>query len=286
MNQVASVLVTGGTGTFGRAFVRYLLQHTDTPRICVYSRNEHTQANAREAVNELDGATNRVRWMVGDTRDLKRLTRAMRGCDTVIHAAALKRIEVGQYNPDEMVKTNVIGAMNVIEAAGVAGVTRVVALSTDKAFQPVSPYGQSKALAESLFLSANDYNGPRFAVTRYGNVSGSQGSVIERWKRMVATGAQRLPVTDLNCTRFHMTIKQAVELVWSTAQTMVGGELVIPRDLPAYHLGDLVEAFGAEPERLGLPDWEKLHENMDYDCCSRDALRLTVDELRQIIAEV
>jgi len=206
----------------------------------------------------------------------------MEGVDVVVHAAALKRIEVGFYNPVEMVRTNVDGAVNVIEAAHDAHVKKVVALSSDKAFQPVSPYGQSKALAESIFLAANNASGkdgPRFAITRYGNVFGSTGSVGPVWSQMLEDGAEAVPVTDPDCTRFFMRMDQAVDLVLETIATMKGGEISIP-DLPAFRLGDLAEAMKAKTIKIGLPEWEKRHESMDEKRCSATARRMTVEELR------
>lgn len=282
MNKINSVLVTGGTGSFGQAFVSHLLK-TSVQRICIYSRGEHAQASMRARF----GDDPRLRWFVGDVRDVDRLRRAMCRCDTVVHAAALKRIEVGHYNPDEMVKTNVLGAMNVIEAAGATpGVRYVVMLSTDKAYQPVSAYGQSKALAESLFLASNDtygQDGPRYAVTRYGNVWASEGSVVPKWLSAKRFGVSPVTLTDPDCTRYFMTMDQAVALVWDTLCTMRGGELVIPRDLPAYRLGDLAEVMCVEYQVTGLPAWEKLHESMDDGLCSKDARRMSVEELRGLI---
>lgn len=283
VNSIKSILITGGTGSFGTAFVRFLLKDKLVDRICVYSRGEHAQAAAREAFDD----DPRVRYMVGDVRDLQRLTRACRGVDTVIHAAALKRIETGAYNPDEMVKTNVLGTMNVIEAATAAGVARVVGLSSDKAFEPCSPYGQSKALGESLLLAANTYSGKTaFACTRYGNVTGSQGSVIPKWLALAKAG-KAISVTDLECTRFHMTMDEAVTLVWNTAFSMKGGELIIPDWLPAYNLGDLactfMAVYGCKVNQTGLPAFEKLHESMNNELCSRDARRMTIAELRELI---
>ena len=231
---------------------------------------------------ELTAPNERLRFFIGDVRDRERLARAMTSVDTVVHAAALKRIEVGQYNPGEMVKTNINGAINVIEAAQDASVRRVVALSTDKAYQPVSPYGQSKALAESLFLAANDQvpaDGPRFAVVRYGNIWRSAGSVVPKWERMSALNRQTVPITDPACTRFFMTIEEACNLVFDTLVDMKGGEVNIP-DLPAYKLGDLAKAMRLKTEKIGLPAWEKLHESMSDDKCSKDAPRMTVEDLR------
>lgn len=281
-----SILVTGGTGTFGQAFVEFLLQQQSPPsRICIYSRGEHAQAAMRARFDD----DPRLRWFIGDVRDVDRLRRAMYGIDCVVHAAALKRIEVGQYNPDEMVKTNVLGTMNVIETAAVTGVRKVVGLSSDKAYQPISPYGQSKALAESLLLAANEQFGgaTRFAAVRYGNIWKAQGSVVPKWIAAIEGGAADIWITDEACTRFFMTARQAVELVRDTLWTMKGGELVIPESLPAYCLSDLVRAFrelyGVDMRVVGLPPWEKLHESMREGLCSETAPRMTVDELREAI---
>ena len=201
MNKIDSVLVTGGTGSFGQAFVRCLLDTTQVKRVCIFSRGEHAQAAMRRAL----GDDPRCRWLIGDVRDEARLQRAMQGVDAVVHAAALKRIETGAYNPEEMVKTNVLGTMNVVEAACKApGVRLVVGLSSDKAFQPASPYGQSKALAEALLLAANitHTKGPKFAAVRYGNVWAAQGSVVPLWRELIEQGATHVPVTDPDCTRF------------------------------------------------------------------------------------
>jgi UDP-N-acetylglucosamine 4,6-dehydratase len=184
-----------------------------------------------------------------------------------------------------MVETNIGGAINVVEAAQDARVDKVVFLSTDKAYQPVSPYGQSKALAESIFLASNDITGttgPRFAITRYGNVWASPGSVVPAWRQMMEDGEQAVPITDPDCTRFFMTMDQAVDLVLDTLQTMKGGEIAIPI-LPAYRLGDLADAMRARTITIGLPKWEKKHESMNEFSCSKDARRMTMDELRDAI---
>lgn len=232
------------------------------------------------------GDPDRVRWMIGDIRDVDRLKRAMHGVDSVVHAAALKRIETGAYNPDEMVKTNILGTMNVVEAAVASHVKFVVGLSSDKAYQPISPYGQSKAIAESLLLAGNQLHGKsctKFAATRYGNIWGAQGSVVPAWKAMIEAGATSLPVTSPDCTRFFMTIDEAVTMVWNLLTAMRGGELVIPCWLPAYRLGDLVKAFGVDAKVNGLPEWEKLHESMNDKLCSKDAIRMTVEQLKGLI---
>ena len=273
-----SILITGGTGAFGTAFTERLLRDGLASRICIFSRGEYRQFQMRQQFKD----DKRLRFLIGDVRDRWRLTRAMEGVDVVVHAAALKRIEVGFFNPIEMVKTNIDGAVNVIEAAHDAHVKKVVALSSDKAFQPVSPYGQSKALAESIFLAANNASGkdgPRFAITRYGNVFGSTGSVGPVWSQMLEDGAEAVPVTDPDCTRFFMRMDQAVDLVLETIATMKGGEISIP-DLPAFRLGDLAEAMKAKTIKIGLPEWEKRHESMDEKRCSATARRMTVEELR------
>lgn len=281
---VKSALITGGSGFFGRAFTRKLLE-VDVPRICIYSRGEHAQAEMRDSFSlEIQ---ERLRFFIGDVRDLPRLRRACQGVDLVVHAAALKRIEVGAYNPDEMVKTNVLGTTNVIDAVNQANVQRCILISSDKAFAPVSPYGQSKALSESLMLSANVRiaGGPKFAVCRYGNVAGSTGSVIPRWRALIEAGATHVPVTDPECTRFWMTVSEACALVIHTANTMEGGELNIPH-LPAYRLGALAEAMGARWTVTGLSPIEKRHETMREGLSSDTTRRMSVRELREALKGV
>lgn len=273
-----SILITGGSGSFGTAFVRELLDKNLAERICIYSRGEHAQA----AMAKKHNGDSRLRFFIGDVRDRWRLTRACDGCDVVVHAAALKRIEVGYYNPSEMVQTNIIGAMNVIEAARDAKVEKVVALSTDKAVQPISPYGYSKALAESLFLAADNASGcdgPRFAITRYGNVWRSAGSVVPTWEQLLEGGQPAVKISDPDCTRFFMRMDEAVALVLHTIETMAGGEVNVPT-LPAYRLGDLAMAMKAPTITVGLPVWEKKHELMCDGRSSDKARRMTVDELR------
>ena len=291
-----SVLITGATGFFGQGMVRKLLEG-DTQRICIFSRDEAKQAAMRASLPDPD---QRLHWFVGDVRDLDRLYRAMNGIDLVIHAAALKRVEVGEYDPQEMVKTNVLGTMNVINAALDAPFgfgwqhRRVIALSSDKACQPLNAYGASKLMMEKLVLGANNArgaNGPIFAVTRYGNVAGSTGSVIPAWRRKLSEGGV-LTVTDVDATRFWMTMDQAIDLVLHTADQMQGGELAIP-DLPAYRLGDLLEAVKPimgllmRVKETGLTPGEKLHERMREDGpTSAEVRRLTVEELRERLKSV
>ena len=272
-----SILITGGTGSFGQAFVKRCLSER-IQRICILSRDETKQAQMRQELKDDE----RLRWFVGDVRDRDRLRRAFEGVDTVIHAAALKRVEVGEFDAPEMVKTNVVGTLNLIEAATDAQVQRVVALSTDKACQPVSAYGASKLLMEKIILGANNARGeygPRFAVTRFGNFAGSRGSVIPMWRGLLREGFKTLPVTNGACTRYWMTADEAVDLVMNTARTMKGGELVTP-DLPAFTVSDLAQAMGGEVEIVGLRPGERIHEMMNDGETSADAPRLTIEELR------
>ena len=292
-----SVLITGGTGFFGQGLVRRLMT-TDTQRICIYSRDEAKQAAMRATIQDPD---KRLHFFVGDVRDANRLRRAMNGVGYVIHAAALKRVEVGEYDPAEMVKTNVLGTMNVIDAAMDAPIgnmdpapRRVVALSTDKACQPRNAYGASKLMLEKLILGANNArgrHGPIFAVTRYGNVAGSTGSVIQNWRRVVDGTDSTITLTDPEATRFWMTLAHAISLVDHTAQTMTGGELVVP-ELPAYRLADLIYVMGLNELDVqwritGLGPGEKLHERMKEDGPdSSQVRRMTVDELREALKHV
>lgn len=286
-NPRASILITGGSGFLGQAIVRRLLQDPKGyERICVYSRGEHAQA----AMYEGFGQDPRLRMFIGDVRELGRLRWAMMGVDVVIHAAALKRIEVGHYNPGEMVKTNVLGTMNVIDAARHAGVRRVVGVSTDKAYQPVSPYGLSKAMGEALMLASNNTGpagGVTFGACRYGNVAGSTGSVIPIWRARIAT-RQPIEMRDPDATRFWMTAGKAVDLVLQTVQS--GEQLRVP-DLPAFRMGDLAEALGCNNgnypiHRTELARWEKKHETLKEGCSSDTAPRMTVAELREALLHV
>jgi UDP-N-acetylglucosamine 4,6-dehydratase len=275
-----SVLITGGTGSFGQAFARRLLKE-GVRRVVILSRGEHAQADMRDQLSN-----DRLRFFIGDVRDKERLRRAFEGVEVVIHAAALKRIEVGAYDPIEMVKTNVTGTMNVIEAAIDAKIKRVVGLSSDKAWQPISPYGQTKALAESLLLNANNLagaNGPKFSVTRYGNVAGSRGSVIPRWQAMKKSGLSSVPVTDPECTRFYMRMDEAVELVLKAIWT--NEQILIP-SLPAYRLGDLADVLGVKMDVKGLPSYEKKHEGMDFGNTSDIARRMDRDELAAAVSRL
>ena len=275
-----NVLITGGTGFLGRHLVRALLER-GAQRVCCYSRGEHAQAAMREEFND----DQRLRWLIGDVRDKDRLRRAMDGVQTVIHAAALKRIEVGAYCPDEMIRTNVDGASNVVDVAWEAGVESAVMVSTDKAYRPVSPYGLSKALAESLFLAANEMfgaHGPNYSVVRFGNIWGSTGSVVPRWRALIAAGAKVVPVTDPDCTRFFQRIDEAVDLILSAVHTRA---LHIPDWLPAYRLGDLADAMGVEMDVQGLPAWEKKSEGLRDGLTSDAARRMTLAELQAVCSQ-
>ena len=258
--QDASVLVTGGTGSFGNAFVRHALD-AGARRVVVFSRDELKQYEMRARFAD----DPRLRWFLGDVRDRWRLTRALHGVDLVVHAAALKQVDTAEYNPFEFVRTNVEGSQNVIDAAIDAGVPKVVALSTDKASSPINLYGATKLCADRLFIGANHYAagyGTRFCVVRYGNVLGSRGSVVPLFRRLAAAG-EPLPITDLRMTRFWITLDQAVQFVVDSAEQMQGGELYVPR-IPSVRLPDLAEAIapGAETVDVGIRPGEKLHEEM------------------------
>lgn len=280
-----SILITGGTGTFGQAFVKLWLSRWKSDRVVILSRSEHAQADMALRYNNDD----RLRFFIGDVRDRDRLRRAFNDVEIIIHAAALKRIEVGYYNPNEMVKTNVIGTMNVIEAAMDAGVKQVIGISSDKAWQPISPYGQTKALAETLMLNANHTGGsggPAFNIVRYGNVAGSNGSVIPKWAQVLKT-KNPIVISDPDCTRFWMMIEDATHMVYDIImrtgldkyKKLPGQEIYTPR-LSAFRIGDLAEVMGAKDTKVtGLPAWEKMHEGMSDGDTSDVAPRMTEDQL-------
>lgn len=257
----ASVLITGGTGSLGKALITYLMKNTSVRRIAIYSRDELKQHNLR---NEI-GDDSRIRWFIGDIRDIERLKRALHGVDFVIHTAALKQVDTGEYNPMEFIKTNVLGSQNVIDASIEAGVKKVVALSTDKASSPINLYGATKLTADKLFVAANNYShgyGTTFCVVRYGNVMGSRGSVIPFWRTLAEQG-KPLPITDLRMTRFWISIDQAVKFVMDSLEIMQGGELYVPR-IPSMRITDLASAVASKAElvEVGMRPGEKLHEEM------------------------
>lgn len=256
----SSILVTGGTGSFGKAFISHVLENLNPRRVAVLSRDELKQSEMKAAYPD-----ERMRWFLGDIRDRDRLTRAFHGVDYVVHAAALKQVDTAEYNPIEYVKTNVMGSQNVIDAAIDAGVKRVVALSTDKASSPINLYGATKLTADKLFIAANNLTqgfGTSLSVVRYGNVMGSRGSVIPLFEKLAREG-KSLPITDPRMTRFWITLPQAVQFVVDSFDQMKGGELYVPR-IPSMHIMDLVEAVapGAQTTEIGIRPGEKLHEEM------------------------
>lgn len=258
-----SILVTGGTGSFGHHFVEYVLKHYKPKKLIIYSRDEYKQFVMHNDYREYD---NVLRFFIGDVRDEGRLRMAMKGVDYVIHAAALKQVPACEYNPNEAIKTNVDGAMNVINASLGAGVKKVIALSTDKAVNPINLYGGTKLVSDKLFCAANAYrgmDGTRFAVVRYGNVAGSRGSVIPFFQNLIEKGERELPITDFRMTRFWISLEQGVELVIKALEEAHGGETFISK-IPSFKVTDLAEAMfpGCEKKEVGIREGEKLHEIM------------------------
>jgi UDP-N-acetylglucosamine 4,6-dehydratase len=267
-----AILITGGTGSFGRQFVKLALERFTPRRLVIYSRDELKQY---EMQREFGAPC--MRYFLGDVRDRDRLTQAMRGIDFVVHAAALKQVPAAEYNPMECVKTNVHGAENVVAAAIANEVGRVVALSTDKAANPINLYGATKLVSDKLFVAGNNLAGghrTRFAVARYGNVVGSRGSVVPLYRELLAKGERELPVTDPRMTRFWITLEQGVEFVLRSLERMRGGETFVPK-IPSARIVDLAQALspGATPRMVGIRPGEKLHEVM----CPRDDSHLTLE---------
>jgi UDP-N-acetylglucosamine 4,6-dehydratase len=278
----ASVLITGGTGSLGKSLVEFLLKETKVRRIAIFSRDELKQQHLRIQLQD----NPRLRWFLGDVRDLDRLKRAFHGVDYVIHAAALKQVDTGEYNPMEFVKTNVLGSQNVIDASIDAGVRRVVALSTDKASSPINLYGATKLTADKLFVAANNYSvayGTTFSVVRYGNVMGSRGSVIPFFQEIAAQG-KPLPITDLRMTRFWISIESAVKFVIDSLEMMTGGELYVPK-IPSMKIIDLARAVmpDAKLVEIGMRPGEKLHEEM---ISADDSRRTIILEKRYVVTPV
>ncbi len=260
MLQNSSILITGGTGSFGHTFVPMTLAKYNPRRMVIYSRDEMKQWE----MAKLYGNDERVRFFIGDVRDKDRLSRALKGIDYVVHAAATKIVPTAEYNPFECVKTNVLGAMNLIDACIDQGVKRVVALSTDKASSPANLYGATKLASDKLFIAGNSYSGQqdsRFAVVRYGNVMGSRGSVIPFFMSIADKGT--LPITDERMTRFMITLEQGVELVWHAFDDMVGGEIYVKK-IPSMNIMDIANTVApkAKCEMVGIRPGEKLHEQM------------------------
>lgn len=269
------ILVTGGTGSFGKCFVKKALTEHNPRKVIVFSRDELKQWEMRQSDPVYDH--DKIRYFLGDVRDKERLMRAFRDVDLVVHAAALKQVPAAEYNPTEFVKTNIHGAMNVVDAAIERGVEKVIALSTDKACNPVNLYGATKLCSDKLFVSGNAYVGakgePKFSVVRYGNVLGSRGSIVPKWKAMVAAGATELPVTDPRMTRFWITLPQAADFVMANFGRMLGGEIFVPK-IPSMKVSDLVEAIapGVKSKIIGIRPGEKLHEMMIGEDDARHSL--------------
>ncbi len=256
-----SILITGGTGSFGKKYTEILLREYKPKRIIIFSRDE--QKHYRMAQHFTDSC---MRFFVGDVRDEKRLITAMDGVDYVIHAAAMKHVPIAEYNPMECIKTNIHGAQNVINAAFASGVSKVIALSTDKACNPVNLYGATKLASDKLFVAANNIAGTRetrFSVVRYGNVVGSEGSVVPYFQKLIAEGARELPITDARMTRFWITLEQGVKFVLKNFARMQGGEIFIPK-IPSMKMTDLARAMAPNlgVKIIGIRPGEKLHEVM------------------------
>lgn len=258
----STLLITGGTGSFGNMFIPMTLEKYNPKKIIVFSRDEMKQWEMAQRFKN----DNRIRFFIGDVRDRERLYRAMDGVDYVVHAAATKIVPTAEYNPFECVKTNVIGAMNVIDACIDKKIKRVVALSTDKASSPVNLYGATKLTSDKLFVAGNAYSGEhgtQFSVVRYGNVMGSRGSVLPFFASLIEKGAKVLPITDERMTRFMITLEEGVDLVWHAFRDMEGGEIYV-RKIPSMNIVEIVKAMGTELETevIGIRPGEKLHEQM------------------------
>ena len=267
-----SILITGGTGSFGRQFIRTILGRFRPRRVIVYSRDELKQFEMQPEFSR-----DCMRYFIGDVRDRDRLVQAMNGVDLVIHAAALKQVPAAEYNPMECIKTNIHGAENVIHAALANDVEKVIALSTDKAANPINLYGATKLVSDKLFVAANNLAGghrTRFAVVRYGNVVGSRGSVVPFFRRQIAAGCDHLPITDAKMTRFWITLQQGVEFVLRNFERMHGGEIFVPK-IPSVRVVDLATAMAPDlPQKvIGIRPGEKLHEVM----CPGDDSHLTIE---------
>lgn len=261
-----TILITGGTGSFGKMFAKTLLKlYPEIKKIIIYSRDEYKQF-VMQNMPEFKPYEDKMRYFIGDVRDKERLMRAFEGVDYVIHAAALKQVPACEYNPFEAVKTNVMGAQNIIDAALDRGVKRVVALSTDKACAPINLYGATKLCSDKLFIAGNAYAGAKdtkFAVVRYGNVAGSRGSVIPFFKKLVDEGAKELPITDMKMTRFWLKLESAVQMVVDALENMQGGELYVKK-IPSMLMPELAKAIAPDLKikEVGIRPGEKIHEQM------------------------
>jgi UDP-N-acetylglucosamine 4,6-dehydratase len=267
-----AILITGGTGSFGKKFIRMLLAQYNPKRLVVFSRDELKQFEMQQEFN-----ASQMRFFLGDVRDRERLVQAMRGIDYVVHAAALKQVPAAEYNPTECIKTNIMGAENVIHAAIKNEVEKVIALSTDKAANPINLYGATKLVSDKLFVAANNMVGelkPIFSVVRYGNVVGSRGSVVPFFMKLIENGAAELPITDPRMTRFWITLQQGVDFVVNNFKRMQGGEIFVPK-IPSVRITDLAAAMAPNlPIKIvGIRPGEKLHEIM----CPLDDSHLTLE---------
>ena len=272
-----TVLITGGTGSFGKKFTKIAFEnYPHIKKIIIFSRDEYKQF-VMQNMPEFKPYLEKLRFFIGDVRDKERLYRAFEGVDIVVHAAALKQVPACEYNPFEAVKTNVIGAQNIIDAAIDKGVKKVVALSTDKACAPINLYGATKLCSDKLFIAGNSYRGTkqtRFSVVRYGNVAGSRGSVIPFFQKLVKEGAKELPITDMNMTRFWLKLEQAVEMVMEAIENMQGGELYVKK-IPSMRMPDLAKAIAPNlaVKEIGIRPGEKVHEQM----ITKEDARNTID---------
>lgn len=267
-----SILITGGTGSFGKQYIKTIIESFEPRRIVVYSRDELKQFEMQQYFNN-----SCMRFFIGDVRDVERLKMAMSGIDYVIHAAALKQVPAAEYNPTECIRTNVMGAENVIKAALACGVKKVIALSTDKAANPINLYGATKLCSDKLFVAANNLAGDKvtsFSVVRYGNVVGSRGSVVPFFEKLLADGTNHLPITHSEMTRFWITLQQGVDFVLTNFKRMQGGEIFVPK-IPSIRITDLASAMAPDVEQkiIGIRPGEKLHEIM----CPADDSHLTVE---------
>jgi UDP-N-acetylglucosamine 4,6-dehydratase len=267
-----AILITGGTGSFGQQFIRTLMKHYSPSRVVVFSRDELKQFEMQQEFQQPC-----MRFFLGDVRDRDRLIQALRGIDYVIHAAALKQVPAAEYNPTECIRTNINGAENVINAAIENRVDKVIALSTDKAANPINLYGATKLVSDKLFVAANNIAGghrTRFSVVRYGNVVGSRGSVVPFFKKLIAAQAESLPITDERMTRFWITLEEGTHFVLKSFQRMQGGEVFVPK-IPSVRIADLANAMAPHlpTKAVGIRPGEKLHEVM----CPRDDSHLTLE---------
>jgi len=278
-----SILITGGTGSFGKCFVRTVLERFQPKRLIIFSRDELKQVEMNQELSDQDHPC--LRYFIGDVRDQERLKMAMREVDYVVHTAALKQVPVAEYNPFECIRTNILGAENVAQAALANGVKKVIALSSDKAVSPINLYGATKLAADKIFVAANNLSGSigtRFSVVRYGNVVGSRGSVIPFFLRLIRENADRLPITDERMTRFWITLAKGVEFVLSCFGMMKGGEIFIPK-IPSMKIVELAKALAPDlPQRIiGIRPGEKLHEML----LTQDDARATLEIVDRFIVE-